>query len=94
MPMPMSIPPKLQCGPLNFFGWAQQVLLYVIIVRFLRDRMARPYPPVWRTRSRRNPIELNREPPRGRSGNLTSAAGVSVVSGQTGEPERQPKERG
>jgi len=53
----------------------------LIIVRFLRDRLARPWPPVRRTRSRRHPIELNRGPPRGRYGNLTSAAGVSVVSG-------------
>jgi hypothetical protein len=28
------------------------IVLYVIIVRFLRDRTARPYPAVWGTRSR------------------------------------------
>ena len=59
MPSSSETPCELGHIPLTFFGWAQQVLLYVIIVRFLRDRMARPYPPVWRTRSRRNPIELN-----------------------------------
>ena len=32
--------------------------------------MARPEPPVWRTRSRRNPIELNRGPPRRCYGNF------------------------
>jgi hypothetical protein len=35
-------PCELGHTPLNFFGWARRVLLYVIIVRFLRDRVARP----------------------------------------------------